>query len=154
MTNMKSPSFWLNFLVSVGLFALIFTTYEVGMRFQNEPAVHQEVQLTLEDHNQQIPLEESEPVAIPPAPTESAPVEKTAEAIPAVSPKKPKHIAKVPTAPASTFRKPDPFTNGGPMDLDRNYLTSTKIDQSGSAEVYQLARTSTNKRDYFIPFEK
>ena len=167
MKTMRSPSHMLNFVVLVGLFSLIFVTYKIGMHVLTEPAVDQETQLSLEDHNQSVPLEESEAVALPPAPV-AAPVTAAPvgaalagaalaeapkpQAAPAKAASTHKKIVELYRKPLSD--KPDPFTDGGPLDLDRTDLGTKKVDQQGSAEVYQLARTSPKSRDYFIPFEK
>lgn len=52
------------------------------------------------------------------------------------------------------YKKPDPYTSGGPLDLDKQYLSYRTTDKSGDAEVREVSRTSPDARDYFIPFEQ
>ena len=114
----------------------------------------------MEDHDPPLIVEEASEVTISPLEIiEEAP---KVEAKPKPTVSKPK--AKVATKPAKQKEAPiialekpqgpDPYTDGGPMDLDRRYLTMTKVSQTGGVEVFKTTRTLPTKRDYFIPFEE
>ena len=118
---------------------------------ENEPLNEQ--QIVLEDLQNQVPLEESETVHMP-EPAKAVPEKPIAGeaglkkiALPKPpTPAPPKKMAVV------HYAKPDPYTNGGPMDLDRRY-TDEPIDQENATTLYRTSDTPPDARDYFIPFE-
>lgn len=164
----KKPSIlanWASLILLFG-FVLLFHLWFEPTYLVTPPALEEEQQIVLEDLGNKTPMEESETIhipvladAVPETPPAGEAGKKPVVQIPPKVPvAKPVTIAtrpkpvKIKASPKPIEKQADPFTNGGPQDLDRQYMRQG-IDQQNGVTIYKTSSLPPNARDYFIPFE-
>jgi len=138
----KPASLWANMITLIVLFGLIIGAKRLSDHWlkQAPPPEAEENQIVLEDLEEEKPLAES--------PSIEMPEQKVAQQN--EKPKKPKKVVRVELTPTRT----DPYTDGGPLDLDRpenqeKGPTKILVPQEATA----IAPLPLDERDQFIPFE-
>ena len=161
----KSTSLWMNLFTLVLLFGLI-----VGVKYLTErwlaktpPPEDQEHQIVLEDLQNETPIAESPAMEMPkegavkaaePAHQQATTDQKKSRSslVTRRSKRQKQKITKHEQRATSPYAQPDPFTNGGPLDLDRAENRPAK----GASKTFVATPGPVNPpdaRDQFIPFE-
>lgn len=152
----RTSVFWINLLALAVLAGVVFAAREISLRFYEGGSVPPDRQIVLEDLENETPLAESEVVKIP----------SVGETIPA------KRVAVLKTTPLKTlvrkpplqkkiipeYALPDPYTSGGPEDLDgpanrEEYRGSNVIRIAPQTEASATAPAPEEEPEAFIPFE-
>ncbi|MBI5300191.1 MAG: hypothetical protein HY877_07885 [Deltaproteobacteria bacterium] len=155
----RPPSLWMNMTALIVLFCLVVGVKYLSNRWLSKtlPEEHPEKQIVMEDLENEKPIADSAPVAMPvteevkkeealaPAPVVETPksVETKKVTMKKKKTAKKKTAQKKPTSVATT----DPYTDGGPLDLDR------KENQTQPSTVATPSAPTIDERDQIIPFE-
>jgi len=164
----KSPSLLGNMFILLALFGLIWGGGTAAKKWSAKPklaAVPKEAEserhIVMEDLESEQPMAESAPVIMP--------IQKTEDRIPRTEDQKPVKKKRVKVAKkvkpkkekiSSVYAQPDPYTDGGPQELDRQE-NRDKYGLPTATKTTQKVKTVTatpplpmDERDQFIPFEK
>lgn len=150
----RGPSFWYNTIALVAVFGVIFAAHRVVTRWifpsQEEPLSD----IVLEDLENQKPLAESQPVTVievketPPPP----PIVEEKKVAPKPKVVRKKKVAKKKQQPWVSPYANDPYTDGGPGDIDRPENKPTYFPEGAKEATAEPLKL--RERDEFIPFEK
>ena len=163
----KTPSLWMNMLTLTLLFGLIVGAQQLSEKWLSKtpPPEAEENQIVLEDHESEQPLAESATVTMPttqetepvaePKKTVSETPKVTAKPVATEKPRKVKKVVRMELTPPRT----DPYTDGGPLDLDRpenrqGEIKVIRVPQgSDTMEATATPTLPLPERDQIMPFE-